>query len=88
MVIPARGGVTGASLALAHIMLGVMTRYPGEIKVTIVTSCDALDYPAIRRLRLKGTEIIYSGLTGCPSAVYWPTLALRLLSLLRYGRLL
>lgn len=85
-VIPARGGVTGASLALAHIMLGILTRYPMEVKVTVITSREALDYPAIKRLRPKGAEIIYSRLTKCPSPVYWLALAIRLLSLLRHGR--
>ncbi|MEM0482550.1 MAG: glycosyltransferase family 4 protein [Nitrososphaerota archaeon] len=85
-VIPAKGGVTGASLALAHIMLGIVTRYPKKVKVTIITSREALEYPAIKRLKLKGAEVIYTGVTGCPSPLYWLALAIRLLSLLRHGR--
>jgi len=86
-VIPARGGVTGASLALVHMMLGVVTRYPGRVKVVIITSREALDYPAIKKLRLKGAEIMYIGLRRVPSAFYWLALAIRLLFLLRYGRI-
>ncbi|MCX8201884.1 MAG: glycosyltransferase family 4 protein [Candidatus Caldarchaeum sp.] len=85
-VIPAKGGVTGASLAVAHIMLGLLSRFRGKVDVTLVTSPEALNYPVFRRLREKGAKFALFRLSGLPSSFYWFFLGVLLLSLLRHGQ--
>lgn len=77
--------MTGASLAVAHIMLGLLSRFHGKVDVTLVTSPEALNYPVFRRLREKGAKFALFRLSSLPSSFYWFFLGVLLLSLLRHG---
>ncbi|MEM0444779.1 MAG: glycosyltransferase family 4 protein [Nitrososphaerota archaeon] len=77
-VIPAKHGLTGASLALVHLLLGVVRRARGVVRVTVITSAAALRYPAFKRLRQAGAVCHVMNIDGYPSPLYWLFLALRL----------
>ena len=81
-VIPARGGVSGAALALVHMLLGLVSRFK-VVEVVAVTSPEALKYPAVRRLRENGARLVFSRLTG---PLYWAGLMIALFYQLRHGR--
>jgi glycosyltransferase involved in cell wall biosynthesis len=83
-VIPARGGVSGASLAVVHMLLGVMSRFR-RVEVVVVTSPEALRFPAVRRLRGRGAYLALPRIRTLPGPLYWLGLMAALLSLLRQG---
>jgi glycosyltransferase involved in cell wall biosynthesis len=84
-VIPARGGVSGASLAVVHMLLGVVSRFR-RVEVVVVTSPEALRFPAVRRLRGRGASIALPRISALPGPLYWLGLMAALLPLLRHGR--
>ncbi|MDW7977476.1 MAG: glycosyltransferase family 4 protein [Candidatus Caldarchaeum sp.] len=83
-VIPAKKGITGASLALVHILLGVVKKTGGKVGVTVVTSAGALRHPAFRRLRDAGAACHVLDIDRFPSPLYWLLLMLRLFFLGRH----
>lgn len=80
-VIPAKRGLTGASLALLHILLGVVKK---NVKVVVVTSAESLHYPAFRRLRESGACCHILNIGRFPSPLYWLFLTLKLATLGRH----
>lgn len=77
-VIPAKQGLTGASLALVHILLGILRKANGRVHVTVITSALATRYPAFRRLVQAGAVCHIMKTDIFPSLLYWLSLALRL----------
>ena len=84
-VIPARGGVSGASLAVVHMLLGVASRFR-RVEMVVVTSHEALSFPAVRRLRGRGAYLALPRIRALPGPLYWLGLVAALLSRLRHGR--
>ena len=84
-VIPARGGVSGASLALVHMLLGLVSRFK-RVEVVAVTSGEALKYPAVRRLREHGARLAFTPTSCLPGPLYWMGLMAALLLQLGHGR--
>jgi hypothetical protein len=84
-VIPARGGVSGASLAVVHILLGVVARFR-RVEMVVVTSHEALRFPAVKRLRGRGAYLALPRIGALPGPLYWLGLMAALLSRLRHGR--
>ncbi|MEM2238577.1 MAG: glycosyltransferase family 4 protein [Candidatus Caldarchaeum sp.] len=77
--IPAKQGLTGASLALVHVLLGVLRKTDGRVHVTVITSASAMRFPAFRRLIQAGAEVHILNIDRFPSPLYWLFLALKLL---------
>ncbi|MEM4189230.1 MAG: glycosyltransferase family 4 protein [Candidatus Caldarchaeum sp.] len=76
--IPAKQGLTGASLALVHVLLGVLRKTNGRVRITVVTSASAMRYPAFRRLVKAGAVCHILNIDRFPSKIYWLMLALKL----------
>lgn len=77
-VIPAKHGLTGASLALVHLLLGVVLGGGRSVKVTVITSANALRYPSLRRLVQAGALCHAMNIDHLPSPLYWLSLFLKL----------
>lgn len=77
-VIPAKAGLTGASLALIHLLLGVVEKSQNKVKITVLTSSNALEYPAFRKLVQKGVSCKVLNIDRLPSPLYWLLLGLKL----------
>jgi len=83
-VIPAKKGITGASLALVHIFLGMVNRFK-DVDVTVISSFNALNYPAFRKLTGRCRLILVNN-EHMPSPIYWLSLLNALLREVRNGR--
>ncbi|MCS7146078.1 MAG: glycosyltransferase family 4 protein [Nitrososphaerota archaeon] len=78
-VLPAKRGLTGASIALVNVLLGIVRVYGGKVRVSVITSADALKYPTVRRLCGEGATCSFLRIDRYPSPIYWLLLAVRLL---------
>lgn len=75
-VIPAKRGITGASLALIHALNGLVRK---NVCITVVTSAGALRYPAFNKLRESKAVCHVLHIDHLPSPLYWLILMLKLL---------
>ncbi|MCS7095017.1 MAG: glycosyltransferase family 4 protein [Thaumarchaeota archaeon] len=78
-MIPAKGGITGASMALVNSLLGFVGLYGRNVKVTVITSHNALKYPTLGKLIRRGVRCHALRVDRFPALVYWSLLAMKLL---------
>ncbi|MCS6787788.1 MAG: glycosyltransferase family 4 protein [Aigarchaeota archaeon] len=78
-VVPARGGLTGASMALVNALLGLVRLYGALVRVTVVTSYSALKYPTLEKLVKAGATCHAVKVEGLPAPFYWLLLGMKLI---------
>lgn len=78
-VVPAKGGLTGASMALVNALLGLVRLYGNLVRVTVVTSKSALRYPTLKKLVEAGANCHAVRTEDIPAPLYWFHLGVKLI---------